>query len=70
MKPETKILRDLAAGQTTADSLAPRCGMPTAAATVILDRMVKDGLVTSFPLAGIPSLLIYKLAPTESHECI
>lgn len=66
MSPELKILRDLAAGQSTADSLAPRVGMVTQAAEVILRRLEAEGQVTSRPLGGIlENTPIYQLTPLE-----
>lgn len=60
MKPETAILRDLLAGQSTADSLAPRVRLQPIAATAILDRLVREKLVTRSDLNG---LNVYRLTP-------
>ena len=53
MSPETAILRDLAAGQTTADSLALRLHLRTASTEVILRRMETEGTIRSKPLGGV-----------------
>jgi DNA-binding HxlR family transcriptional regulator len=61
MSPELHILRDLSAGPTTADSLAPRVRLQTEAAAIILARLQREGKVSSEPLAKIESLLVYRL---------
>jgi DNA-binding IscR family transcriptional regulator len=67
MTPESKILKDLAAGQTTADSLAPRVGLRTEAAEAILRRLRDEGKVTSRPLGGIlANTPVYRLAEQPS----
>lgn len=67
MTPEAKIIRDLAAGQTTADSLAPRVGLRTEAAEIILRRLITDGKVSSRPLAGkMENIPVYFLTPTPN----
>ena len=53
MSPELKILRDLEAGQSTADSLAPRVGLAPEVAETILRRLRTDGKITSHPLGGV-----------------
>lgn len=53
MSPELKILRDLQAGQSTADSIAPRIGLPTAATEAILRRLKTEGKIKSRPLGGV-----------------
>ena len=64
MSPELKILRDLTAGQSTADYLAPRVGLRTEAATIILNRLRTEGKVTSHPLGGIlENTHVYRLTP-------
>lgn len=64
MSPELKILRDLAAGQSTAAYLAPRVGLQTEAAGVILRRLQTEGKVTSHPLGGVlENTPVYRLVP-------
>jgi hypothetical protein len=52
MTIEEKILRDLAAGQSTASSLAPRCGITIRAAETVLVKLIKDERVVSHTLGG------------------
>ena len=62
MTPENKILRDLAAGQTTADSLAPRVGLHTQAADVILRRLLGENKIAAHPLGGkLQNVPVYRL---------
>ncbi len=57
------ILRDLAAGQSTADSLAPRIGRSPDATQAALDSLVASGEILSAPITidGTPVLTIYRL---------
>lgn len=67
MTPENRILRDLTSGQSTADSLAPRVGLPTAAAEIILKRLVAEQKLTTHALGGIlASIPVYRLANLPS----
>lgn len=67
MSPELKILSDLAVGQSTADSIAPRIGLPTAATEVILRRLKAEGKIKSRPLGGVlENTPVYQLIPSES----
>ena len=67
MSPELKILRDLQAGQSTADSIAPRIGLPTPATEVILRRLKAEGKIKSRPLGGVlENTPIYQLVVIES----
>lgn len=60
-------MRDLAAGQTTADSLAPRVGLRTEAAEIILRRLRSEGKVSSRPLGGhMENVPVYFLTPTPT----
>jgi len=52
MTIENKILRDLEAGQTTASSLAPRCGITVATAEKHLVRLMTEGRVICHTLGG------------------
>lgn len=65
MLPETTILRDLLAGQSTADSLAPRCRLSTPAAEVILVRLVKSNQVIVDTSIG---LRIYRLTDATREQ--
>lgn len=58
------ILRDLAAGQSTADSIAGRLRVPTLVIEAMLKRHHKDGLVTTTNLNG---LTVYRLT-TAAHK--
>ena len=64
MSPELKILADLKAGPTTADSLAPRLGLTTEQSIALLVTMKREGKVTSAPLAGLRSVHVYRLSET------
>ena len=59
----TSILRDLAAGQSTADSLAPRIGKSTTATEAALAALVSSGEVVSASITidGSHALTIYRL---------
>lgn len=61
MSPERHILRDLLAGQSTADSLAPRCKLSTEKATAILVTLKREGKLTSEPIAGLQNLHAYRI---------
>ena len=64
MSPELHILRDLLAGQSTADSLAARVGLRPPAAEVILRRLQAEGKVHCHPLGGVLSNThVYRLNP-------
>ena len=64
MSPELKILRDLEAGQSTADSLAPRVGLAPEVAETILRRLKTEGKLTSHPLGGVlENTPVYRLIP-------
>lgn len=64
MSPELKILRDLAAGQSTADYIARRIGIPTEAAEVILRRLEANGKIQSRPLGEVlENTPVYHLTP-------
>ena len=51
MSPELHIQRDLLAGQSTADSIAGRIGLPSAAVLTILRRLERENLVSPKPLS-------------------
>lgn len=51
MSIELHILRDLAAGRSTADSIAGRLHKPTDAVLAILRRLIVEGSVDSKPLS-------------------
>lgn len=53
MTLETKILRDLDVGRSTAGAIAERLGIHTAAAEVILQRLGREGHVTTSPLGPL-----------------
>ncbi len=53
MTTETKIRKDLKAGQSTADSIAGRINVPTGAVEVILARLKRGGSVSSRPLKNL-----------------
>jgi len=61
MSPECHILRDLLAGQSTADSLAPRCNLSTVKAIAHLLTLKRDGMVTSEPVYGLKNLHAYRI---------
>ena len=64
MTIEAAILKDLSAGQSTADSLAPRVKLRTEAAEAILARLVREGTLISFPLGGrMANIPVYRLRP-------
>lgn len=69
MSPQLKILRDLAAGQSTAAYLAPRVGLQIEAAAVILKRLKTEGKVTSHPLGGVlENTPVYRLTPLKTEN--
>ena len=47
MKLEKKILRDLAAGQSTAGALGEKLKLPESLVQTILERLVKEGQLTT-----------------------
>ena len=47
MTLEKKILRDLAAGQSTASALGEKLKLPAALLEAILDRLVREGRITT-----------------------
>ena len=61
MSPDRHILRDLLAGQSTADSLAPRCKMSTEKAIAHLVTLKREGKVTSEPIAELKNLHAYRI---------
>lgn len=61
MSPERHILRDLLAGQSTADSLAPRCKLSAERAIALLVTLKLEGKVTSEPIAGLKNLHAYRI---------
>ncbi|WAC21012.1 winged helix-turn-helix transcriptional regulator [Luteolibacter sp. SL250] len=61
MSPENHILRDLAAGRSTAAAIADRLGMEKDEVRAHLSRLINEGKVTiSVHLAG--TIPIYELA--------
>lgn len=79
MSPSRKILQDLEAGQSTADSIASRVQITTPVVTIILQGLQADGLVRSTELtiqkidsefeAPVPTgLLVWKLAPQPAPK--
>jgi hypothetical protein len=58
MTIENKILRDLVAGQSTADSTAGRVGIACEAAEVIMERLVAEQKLLALEALG---LRIYRL---------
>jgi hypothetical protein len=69
MTPESRILRDLGAGPSTADSIAPRVRLATAAAEILLRRMEVEKKLESYPLGGVLSQVpVYRLARNYTPE--
>lgn len=64
MDTQLHILRDLLAGQSTADSTAGRLGIHKDAATVIMERLVSEG--TLILTINHLELRIYRLSPQAS----
>lgn len=60
MTNQNKILRDLKAGQSTADSTAGRIAIPKSAAETIMDRLVAKKQLLVIDAHG---LRIYRLKP-------
>lgn len=70
MTHSAAILRDLSAGQSTADSIAGRIGISTPRAETILRGLVADGAVISFPIAinVTDAFTVYRLTPTPETK--
>lgn len=62
---ETRALRDLAAGPTTADSAGPRLDLDHAAALVVFRRLQTASLATPHPISG---LLIWHITSRGSQH--
>lgn len=62
MSIEKQILRDLAAGQATANALADTLRLPRQAVEQVLCRLVKDDQITTARIYGI--LTVYRLKPS------
>ena len=67
MTIENKILRDLIAGQSTADSTAGRVEIACQAAEVIMDRLAANGSLEVLTIAE--KLRVYRLTP-ETRQAI
>lgn len=70
MSPESAILQDLTAGQSTASSIAGRLDLHQEAAAIILKRLETEGLITSFQITTPRSstgLCVFRLT-TAGHE--
>lgn len=65
MHPETAILRDLLAGQSTADSLAGRCGIHPGVAEAILYRLHRQGMVL---FSKISVLRVWRLSERTRQQ--
>ncbi len=63
MTHETAILKDLSAGQTTADSLAPRIRLSPTATETVLRRLISTGEVetSSVSIGGNHAFTVYLL---------
>lgn len=59
MTLEVKILRDLRAGQSTADSIAGRLAVPTQGIESVLKRQLAAGHVTTALIGG--RLIVYQI---------
>lgn len=53
MTIENRILRDLIAGQSTADSTAGRLGIATEAAEIIMERLVTEQKLQALDALGL-----------------
>jgi hypothetical protein len=60
MSPENHILRDLAAGRSTAAAIADRHKLQLAVVTIILSRLISEGRVT-IPTHLAGTIPIYEL---------
>lgn len=67
MTIENRILRDLIAGQSTADSTAGRVGIACQAADVIMQRLTTEGRLEALLIAE--KLRVYRLTP-ETRQAI
>ncbi len=65
MTPENKILRDLEAGRSTPSSTAGRIGMHPQAVGVIMERLEREGKLTSHQHGP---LTIYQLTAPQSAK--
>lgn len=62
MTHETNILRDLAAGQSTADSLAPRIRLSPTATEAVLLRLLASGQITKHSISIRTAVIpVYRL---------
>jgi len=62
MTLETKIRRDLEAGQSTADAIAQRAGKSLPAVMATLERLQREGVVITAPICE-GRLHVWRLKP-------
>lgn len=67
MTIENRILRDLIAGQSTADSTAGRLGMACEAVEIIMERLVTEQKLLALDALG---LRIYRLTDASRQSII
>lgn len=65
--PES-IIRDLRKGQSTADSVALRMGVPKEHVEAILARFVKEGSCTAHAIYGLDAVSAYRLTPKALQQ--
>ena len=58
---QTRIIRDLSAGPSTADALADRLRVAEVVLHRELEAMAQKSLVASYPLENMPELIVWRI---------